>query len=391
MKDFFIDKKNNKLNIKKIIILVIICIFLIAIVTTFIIYNTNQDIQKWIDVYVLNKELRQDNVTSIELEEENSKVCAFNQYIGVLSKNSFTIYNSNGNQENKLTMEITTPIFDSNNRFLAVAEKNGKKVYLISNKEISWEKQIDGDISQIMVNKNGYVAITVVNTSYKTVIEMYNPQGEEMFKTYLSTTRTADVDISNDNKYLAIAEIDTSGTKIQSSAKIISVEKAQTDPTNSVEKIYASEAGKLITNLKYQDNNKLISMFTDGIDIIEDGNESNLTNSTNKKITFSTIDLQNSVATVEEKSSGLFTADSVLKFINIKSKEEKEYITNEVTKEIYSKDDILALNLGSEVDFVNTSGWLVKKYISNQEITSMILSNSIAGIVFRNRIEIIKF
>lgn len=391
MKDFFIDKKNNKLNIKKIIILVIICIFLIAIVTTFIIYNTNQDIQKWIDVYVLNKELRQDNVTSIELEEENSKVCAFNQYIGVLSKNSFTIYNSNGNQENKLTMEITTPIFDSNNRFLAVAEKNGKKVYLISNKEISWEKQIDGDISQIMVNKNGYVAITVVNTSYKTVIEMYNPQGEEMFKTYLSTTRTADVDISNDNKYLAIAEIDTSGTKIQSSAKIISVKKAQTDPTNSVEKIYASEAGKLITNLKYQDNNKLISMFTDGIDIIEDGNESNLTNSTNKKITFSTIDLQNSVATVEEKSSGLFTADSVLKFINIKSKEEKEYITNEVTKEIYSKDDILALNLGSEVDFVNTSGWLVKKYISNQEITSMILSNSIAGIVFRNRIEIIKF
>lgn len=391
MKDFFIDKKNNKLNIKKIIILVIICIFLIAIVTTFIIYNTNQDIQKWIDVYVLNKELRQDNVTSIELEEENSKVCAFNQYIGVLSKNSFTIYNSNGNQENKLTMEITTPIFDSNNRFLAVAEKNGKKVYLISNKEISWEKQIDGDISQIMVNKNGYVAITVVNTSYKTVIEMYNPQGEEMFKTYLSTTRTADVDISNDNKYLAIAEIDTSGTKIQSSAKIISVEKAQTDPTNSVEKIYASEAGKLITNLKYQDNNKLISMFTDGIDIIEDGNESNLTNSTNKKITFSTIDLQNSVATVEEKSSGLFTADSVLKFINIKSKEEKEYITNEVTKEIYSKDDILALNLGSEVDFVNTSGWLVKKYISNQEITSMVLSNSIAGIVFRNRIEIIKF
>lgn len=66
-------------------------------------------------------------------------------------------------------------------------------------------------LSQISINKNGYVAVTVVDTSYKTVIEMYDNQGNRLFKTFLSSTRVISTTISNDNKYLAIAEIDTSG------------------------------------------------------------------------------------------------------------------------------------------------------------------------------------
>ena len=50
---------------------------------------------------------------------------------------------------------------------------------------------------------------------------------------------------------------------------------------------------------------------------------------------------------------------------------------------------MIALNLGSEVDFVNTSGWLAKKYIANQEITNIVISNSIAGIIYRDKIEIV--
>ena len=56
---------------------------------------------------------------------------------------------------------------------------------------------------------------------------------------------------------------------------------------------------------------------------------------------------------------------------------------------MYTKDDLIALNLGSEVEFINTNGWLVKKYKADQEITSIVLSNSIAGIIYRDNIEII--
>ena len=159
-----------------------------------------------------------------------------------------------------MEIQISNPIFNAANRFLAIAENKGQKLYLITDKEITWEAEIEGNISQILVNKNGYVAVVIVDTSYKTVIKMYNPQGKELFNTYLSSTRAVDVSISNDNKYLAIAEIDTSGTIIQSNIKVISIDKASSDPTNSLENTYKSEENKLITSIKYQDKNKLVCM-----------------------------------------------------------------------------------------------------------------------------------
>lgn len=142
---------------------------------------------------------------------------------------------------------------------------------------------MEGNISQVHVNKNGYVAVVIVDTSYKTVIKTYNPQGKELFNTYLSSTRAVDVSISNDNKYLAIAEVDTSGTMIQSSIKVISIDKASTDPTNSLENTYKGEENKLITNIKYQNKNKLVCMYTDSIHQIENGEDITLIDNQNKK------------------------------------------------------------------------------------------------------------
>ena len=93
--------------------------------------------------------------------------------------------------------------------------------------------------------------------------------------------------------------------------------------------------------------------------------------------------------TIEEKSSGLFTADSVVNIINPENKNTSTYTADSVTKEIYTNTNIIGLNLGTEIEFINTNGWLVKRYIGKQEITQVTLSNSIAGIVYRDRVEII--
>ena len=56
---------------------------------------------------------------------------------------------------------------------------------------------------------------------------------------------------------------------------------------------------------------------------------------------------------------------------------------------MYTKGDIIALNLGTEVEFINTGGWLVKRYIASQEVTNVTVSNNIAGIIYRDKVEII--
>lgn len=394
MKDYWTEiqseTKPKKINKKKIIILTIVILMAILIIAGITIYKNNKEARDWIDKNIFRKEVMQDKVATIELkEEDNSNIYAFNKYIGILSKSKFTIYGNTGDTEKELDVQISNPIFSSANRFLTIAETKGQKLYLITDKDISWEANVEGNISQVQVNKNGYVAVVIVDTSYKTVIAMYNPQGKEMFKTYLSSTRTADVSISNDNKYLAIAEVDTSGTMIQSNIKLISIEKASSDPTNSVENTYKGESGKLIVNIKYQDKDKLVCMYTDSIHVIENGEDTVLWDNSDKKVIFEAIELNNHVTAIEEKSSGLFTADSLVSIINLENKNTKEYTATSVTKEIYTYGDIIALNLGTEIEFINTEGWLVKRYIANQEITNVVVSNSMAGIIYRDKIEII--
>ena len=327
------NMKKNKTSIKLKIVLILIFILIIGIIVILFLYKENENVKYWIDKNILKKEVMQEQAIYIELENENSQAYAYSQYLGVLSNNKFDIYNSSGNKEETLSIEISNPIFNSDGRFLAVAEKDGQNLYLITNKTIEWKTKIEGNISQVHVNENGYVAVVITNTSYKTVVEMYSPEGEELFKTYLSSTRIADASISEDNKNLAIAEIDTSGTIIQSTVKIISIDKSQEDPDNSIENTFKSEGNRLITSVKYQEKNKLLCMYTDGITIINDGKEEVVNEFLDKKIMFSSINLSNSSVVLEEKSSGLFTADSVLKIINSENKIENEYVVEEVTKD----------------------------------------------------------
>lgn len=394
MKDVWGETITNvepqKVNKKKLIIATIIAIIVVAAIIAIGLYNTNKQARTWIDKNIFRKEIQQDKAATIEISEnQNSNIYAFNKYIGILDKTKFTIYGNAGSKEKELEIQISNPIFNAANRFLAIAENKGQKLYLITDKEITWEAEIEGNISQILVNKNGCVAVVIVDTSYKTVIKMYNPQGKELFNTYLSSTRAVDVSISNDNKYLAIAEIDTSGTIIQSNIKVISIDKASSDPTNSLENTYKSEENKLITSIKYQDKNKLVCMYTDSIHEIVNEKDETLIELKDKKVIFQSILLNGNACQIEEKSSGLFTADSQVNIINTDSKSIKQYTADSIAKELYTYGNIMALNLGTEIEFINTDGWLVKRYVANQEITNIVVSDNLAGIIYRDKIEIV--
>ena len=364
MKDFWKEPETKKINKKRIVISIIIAIIIISSITIMIIYRKNENFREWFDTQILRKEVNQDRLATISIkEEDNPQIYAYNQYIGILSKNEFKIYGSTAKEEKSLQVEISNPIFASSNRYLAIAENKGKKVYCITDKEIAWEKTVEGNISQIHVSKNGYVALTLVDTSYKTVIAVYDEKGEPLFNKFLSTMRVSDIAISSDNKYLAITEIDASGINVKSQIEVFSVEKAKTDAQNSKVATYEFENNELITNIKYQDKEKLICMSKDKIvEFALDGSKEELFNNESKKTTFQTIELANNVAEIEEKTSDLFSADSVVTIISTENKNTSTYTAKAVTKEIYTSDNIIALNLGTEIEFINTGGWLAKQH-----------------------------
>ncbi|MBR3255613.1 MAG: hypothetical protein IKF97_05315 [Clostridia bacterium] len=383
--DDVVAERKKAINRKKLILAILIGIVLIAIITLIILYFSVKNFREWVDVSILNKEVHQNSATTIELTDEGSKIYAFNSNIGILSKNKFKIYNGNGNADATLDVDITNPLFTSSNRFLAIAEKSGKKIYVIEDKKILWNTEVEGEISQVHINKNGYVALVITNTSYKTVVSVFDNEGNPLFSKYLATSRLADVCISNDNKFLALAEVDTSGSLIQSNIKIVSV----ADPKNTEEKIFNGEANSLIINIKFQDNNRLVCMYDNSVHVIYGEKDEVLVDNNKQKVSFTSIELNNNVVNVREQSTGVFTADSIINIINTDNGSTKEYVINDVTKEINTYENVIALNLGSEIEFINTDGFLIKRYIAKQEITNTVISNSIAGIVYRDKVEIV--
>lgn len=383
------EKYQRELNIRKIVITSIIAIFLIAIIVIFSLYIAEESFRKWVDVNVLRKDIASENVASIDLNvDKNNQIFCYNKYICILNEKNLKLYNQSGENITDISVDINTALFSANDKYLAIAEKNGQEFCVITDKSYSWRQKVDGEILQIYINKNGYVALVTTDTTYKSIITVYDQTGKQLMRNFLSTTRVIDVTISNDNKNVAFAEMDTSGTLIKSSVKIISIEKAQTKSDESI--IYSKEAStsKMILKVQYQDKNDLVCVYDDGINIVKDGKETEVL-SKEDGITFMSGNLNNNIAYIKEEQVGAFESTSKLSIVNPLNGQTSTYNFDEIAKEMYTNGNIIGVNIGTEMYFIGTNGMLIKKYTSNQEITNVMITKGLAIIIYKDRIEIV--
>lgn len=394
MKDFLANELHNRRK-SRIIKLTILIVLILIIITMFVltcIYFNNINFRKWCDENIIDKEISQTNVKNITIsKDENVQVFAYDKYICVLRKKSLEFYNRIGKKENTIEVDITNAEFSASGRYLAISEKNGQKFYLISGKEKIYENEIEGNISQISVNRNGYLSVVISNTSYKSVVDVFDKDGKEIFRTNLRTARVVDVSVSQDSKYLAIAEVDLSGIIIKSSIQIVSMELAQTNPEDAFVNKYEASVGKLIMNIKYQEKNNLICMYNDSIDILVENENKEFIKYEEKKLAFVTIELNNRIILVEENSSGEYTSDTYMNILNPQNGKAKKYITSNVAKSIITSENKIAINFGTELHIINIEGILIKKYKSNAEINNVVMTDNLAAIVYSDKITIINF
>ena len=381
----------KKLNKKKIIVFGVICFILLLILISSIIYCFNSSFRKFIDVYILNKEITSDKLPVIELSTEDDQFFyAYDKYIAVLNKKVLYTYNSSADNISKNDIDISLPLFANDNKFLVIAENNGNNIYLISGTHILWQDTLDGNISKVSVNKNGYVSVILSGTSYKSIVASFDPKGNELFKTYISNNLAIATAISSDNKYLSIAEIDYSGSIIKSIIKNISIEKAKTDPTNSVVYTYNIKDNELLTNIKYKDKSNLVCLTTNNVYMLNvaDSVDNHVIN-VNTSYEFIDINLKNNFVYTTNNYSN-FSNISYINIFTPQNNSENTYEFKGSIKEIYTNEEKIAINTGAEVHFIGLNGWLIKKYDSYNEVNNVILGNSIAGIIYKDKIKIVE-
>ena len=386
---YFNKNEHRTFNKKRIAGLIILLVIIVIFIVGYILYATNEEFRTFMDMNVLRKEITENNLNSIVLEDyDKSNIYAYSNKIAVLKDNKLSLYTASGRQEGQLEVQISTPITYSNGRYFMIAQQDSSKAYLIRDNEIVWEKDLEGNISRVSVNSAGYSSIILTGTAYKTVIVVFDNQGNELFK-YMSSTITVDSAISEDNQYLSFAEVNISGTFVQYNIKTLSIEKAKTSPNEANVFTYNADSNSLILNIKYQNNNKLVCMYDDSVHVIKNNEDTKVADINSSGMTFYSIELNNHLVGTVESTSGLLDTQTSVQIINMDNQIQSTYNFNGVTKELYSYGNKIALNLGSEVHFIETNGWLIKKYTSSQEIRKIVITDEIAGIVYRDKIEIV--
>lgn len=389
------EKKESNLkreiNIRKKVIISIFIGVVLIIFTISLLYNFNVFFRELVDKNILKKSISTENLPTIDLDAKKlNQVYVYDKNIGIVNDKKIGIYNSYGEKVREIDVDINKAIFSGSNKYLAIAEYEGKNFYLLLDDTYLWSGTIEGEIKQIHVNPNGYIGIVTTDATYKSIVTVYNQEGKELIKKYLSSTRVVDVEISKDNKYIALAELDTSGTLIQSNIEIISIENTINNTDKSEIFSYSADKGALITQIKYQDKNRLLCMYDDRIEVINENVDGAETLLQNSNATFASVNLNNGFVYVTEEVKGLFKSKSTIYFQTKQGNKSSQYEIQEVAKEIYSCDNIVAVNVGLDTYFINDNGWLVKKVSSKQEITNILFSGNLAVIVFKDRLEIIK-
>lgn len=387
MKKYSLEKFKERRKNRKVIKFTIITLIAIIILVFIALYMANKSFNSFIDTYILKKRISENDANSLTIDTDNlSLIYAYDKSLVVYSDGSINFYNTDAKQTGNIEMTLSKPIADSEDKYLALADYGLQKVCLIKSNSLVWQKDIEGKISKVSVNKQGYVAVSVTGTTYESIVMLFNENGDLLFSKYLSTY-VIDVDISDDSKYIAIAEVDNSTILPVTKIEMVSVGLASTSSENATINTYEAESNKLLTGMNFQSKNVLVCSFEDYVLKMTDSSSDRLYEFSDLTA-YLEVDSRKGFVRIDKEESSVFKSDYRLKITN-ENNSEKVYIIEGSIKSLVCKDNKIALNLGKEVQFIDNNGWLVKKFIGNQEVKSVLVSNKIGIIVFKDKISIV--
>jgi len=387
MKKYSLEKFKEKRRNKKMTTLTVITLIAILLLIIISLYMANREFRSFIDKYILRKEIYEENANSITIDTENtSLIYAYDKNLAIYTDGNINFYNSNAKQVSNIEITLSKPIADSAKNYLALGDYGSQKICLVKDNELVWQKDIEGKVSKIAVNKEGYMAVSVTGTTYESIVLLYNEKGELQFSKYISTY-VVGLALSEYHQYLGIAEIDNSGISPSTKIEMVSVELAKNNKKDATVNSYQAEANEYLSGIKFQTKDNLICCFDQYILKLNE-KETKKIYELSDLTAYIDINMSESFARVDKEASSVFKSDYRLKIRNTNGND-KVYIIEGNLINLKSRDDKIALNLGNEVQFINSKGWLEKRYISSQEIYDVVVSEKLGVIIYKTKIDLV--
>lgn len=363
----------------------IFILILISIISAIVFYYNSDKIISYFE----NKEWEiADSIGSVSLTNYTNMEGTLSNLI-VIGSNFITGYSHEVKEQFDLFISFQDVVSDSAGDYCIVGEKNGTSTYMICGSEKIWENNVTGSIYDVYVNKNGYAAIIYKQSGYKSLVKIVTPTGEELFTSYLASTYALDVSITNDNKTLAIAEVNTDGIHVESTIKIIDINNLENKDVKRID----LDQNSLIVDIEFNNKNELLIMTDSKFQIVQNGVIKDILSYNYSNTINAIVENKENFIVVSKEEAGLFDIKYKLGIYSYGEEiVKKEYELYDLPKHIKASNNVIALAMEDELLVLNTNGKVIKKCDISRNVKSIVIchNDDIIALVYRDKIEFIK-
>jgi len=348
------------------LLLVISCTALVAYLKSQDVDLKSVSIKDLIERGFINRNTKYE-LSSIEFDYDANLNPVFGTHKGYIvkcSRDNIIYMDSNGNEQWTYPLSLKNPVLKTAGSYLLVADYGAKNILTFSGKEMRWEKELDNNIINADINSKGYVAVVHGEERSRGAVSVYNRQGMNCFTIGKAEYFILSSKVSKEAKSVFINSVDTSGISTNTV-----LEFADLSGNLSGKKIVKEDA--VFPSLWFMENDNLFAVG-DSMFMILDKNYNEIMQYTVKGKIFSSCVADGKYAVVAanpEESTGIFESGSSGVWIyNDKGEKISEYNLKGEVRNLASYEDVIAVNSGNKLRFINLEGDLLAEYSSKDDI-----------------------
>jgi hypothetical protein len=287
---------------------------------------------------------------------------------------------STGKVKWKVPFACIEPIGVAEGTYAAVADLSGRSFCVIEGDNPIYEQKVSGNIINISINANGYTAVLYKAEGGKGAMTVFDPQGKEIFTRTLASRYILNAQISPDNREILVGIVDISGVNAYSTFEISDIFgtiKSGIVPKKQDIFPYSWFIGEDAVAIA---GDKEIALFS--------RNGTEIWSSSYRKVFSAEVFQGKYLAVAVSRSNG---SES---YIEVWDRNERRFASEIIGSEIVnirSFDDIIAVNTGREVIFLNSRCEVFDRYSPTADILDMQMMNRREiAVITRNNINIFK-
>ncbi len=214
------------------VVLVLVFLYYICFLSGWSYYNKGED-------FVIEENI----IKTVEKTSEKELVSKEYRDLSLVFENGkLTAYNISGKARWSLDVQVTNPILEVSGKYVLLAERSGKNVYIIKDGKIMLEYQTEYIISTADINKKGTVITVTDDNNYKNRVSVRKSSGKEIFVWHSATSYVVDAAISDNQETVMLTTLAT-----------YTKQDGKKEYTSGV-KTFSIKEGKEISNKEFEDS-----------------------------------------------------------------------------------------------------------------------------------------